>query len=342
MQKLLIIAFVLIQPVYHGLGQDIHFSQFYNSPISLNPANAGNFDGNIRVVVNNRNQWASVTDPFVSSAISVDTKNWEDRLKGDAVGVGLLLLHDKSGGGTLTYLAVMVDASYYKELGKQKSQYLIGGIQGGFFQKSLDESNLTFESQFRDTDFSDDIYHGENFTDFTVLQPDFQAGLGYGYKKPKGYQINTGLSFFHLTRPNQSFLQEVDKLSLRSTFYADARFILSSRAAFVPAFLLMHQNAARQMNLGGAVEYTMESEAENNVILHLGSWYRGSGSDALIIMTGVEYKRWHFGFSYDINTSSLQTVSNSKGAFEVSIIYISKYLSGKKNLPWVVPCLRLY
>ncbi|MEK7227019.1 MAG: type IX secretion system membrane protein PorP/SprF, partial [Bacteroidota bacterium] len=43
--------------------QDIHFSQFLSSPMNLNPALAGQFDGDHRFVMNHRNQWSSVTVP---------------------------------------------------------------------------------------------------------------------------------------------------------------------------------------------------------------------------------------------------------------------------------------
>ncbi len=50
-----------------GLGlnahsQDLHFSQFMNSPLLTNPANTGFIpDGDYRLGVNYRNQWASIT-----------------------------------------------------------------------------------------------------------------------------------------------------------------------------------------------------------------------------------------------------------------------------------------
>ena len=38
-------------------GQDMHFSQFYNNPLNLNPAQAGLFDGSHRFTANYRGQW---------------------------------------------------------------------------------------------------------------------------------------------------------------------------------------------------------------------------------------------------------------------------------------------
>ena len=43
--------------------QDIHFSQFFATPL-LNPANSGRHDGRWRAGLNYRNQWQSVTAPW--------------------------------------------------------------------------------------------------------------------------------------------------------------------------------------------------------------------------------------------------------------------------------------
>src|SRR5688572_30936638 len=41
--------------------QDLHFSQFMNSPLTTNPANTGFIpDGDYRLGINYRNQWSSI------------------------------------------------------------------------------------------------------------------------------------------------------------------------------------------------------------------------------------------------------------------------------------------
>ncbi|MEY4904396.1 MAG: hypothetical protein RLZZ292_2211, partial [Bacteroidota bacterium] len=40
--------------------QDIHFSQFYQSPLNLNPALTGVMNCNQRLTANFRNQWAAI------------------------------------------------------------------------------------------------------------------------------------------------------------------------------------------------------------------------------------------------------------------------------------------
>ena len=48
--------------------QSLHFSQYFNTPLLINPANTGfNPDYDYRVGVNYRNQWASVGNPYTVS-----------------------------------------------------------------------------------------------------------------------------------------------------------------------------------------------------------------------------------------------------------------------------------
>ena len=52
--------------------QDPHFSQFFASPLSLNPALTGRFDGTLRVAGNYRNQWPTIDNAFKTYTASVD------------------------------------------------------------------------------------------------------------------------------------------------------------------------------------------------------------------------------------------------------------------------------
>ena len=54
-----VVVVVLGLVVFNLNSQDIHFSQFYMSPLNLNPAMTGVMNGNIRLTGNYWNQWAS-------------------------------------------------------------------------------------------------------------------------------------------------------------------------------------------------------------------------------------------------------------------------------------------
>jgi len=58
-----IVLFALLLSALGLTAQDIHFSQYGNSPLNLNPGLAGVFGGDLRFVGNYRKQWLTVPVP---------------------------------------------------------------------------------------------------------------------------------------------------------------------------------------------------------------------------------------------------------------------------------------
>src|SRR3954454_5805604 len=82
--------------------QDPHFSQFFASPLTLNPAFTGKFDGNLRVAGNYRDQWPAISKAFVTSTLSVDAPILANRISPDDTwGLGLMAMTDRTANGIL-------------------------------------------------------------------------------------------------------------------------------------------------------------------------------------------------------------------------------------------------
>ena len=114
MKKYVQVAFFLILVVNVASAQDVHYSQFYYSPFTMNPALTGSMDGQYRIGGIYKNQWGSVTSPYVYStpSISGDVKLFAGGYSYNYLGLGVLLLNDKSGDGGLSNLTAMLSASY--------------------------------------------------------------------------------------------------------------------------------------------------------------------------------------------------------------------------------------
>ena len=84
--------------------QDLHFSQFMNSPLFINPANTGFIpDGDYRMGINYRNQWSSVmTIPYNTMSVFGDVQLMQNHDNTGWLGLGGLILHDEAGSGHLT------------------------------------------------------------------------------------------------------------------------------------------------------------------------------------------------------------------------------------------------
>src|ERR1700721_965339 len=93
-----------------GIGfsaQDLHFSQWFNSPLLTNPANTGFIpDADYRLGANYRNQWSSVmSEPYQTMSVWGDAQVFRDRIQNGWMGLGGVILKDQAGGGPLTFTA---------------------------------------------------------------------------------------------------------------------------------------------------------------------------------------------------------------------------------------------
>src|ERR1700748_3390670 len=97
--------------------QDPGFSQFYASPLTLNPALTGKFNGVVRVAGNYRNQWPAINNAFITSTISVDAPIMTNKLPdNDTWGIGLMAMTDKTASGVLNSNFVSFSTAYHKSL----------------------------------------------------------------------------------------------------------------------------------------------------------------------------------------------------------------------------------
>ncbi len=97
MKKSLFVFLCIAVFQLNSLAQDPGFSQFYASPLTLNPALTGKFDGLYRVAGNYRDQWPAVNKAFITSTASLDMGILRNRLNsGDTWGIGIMAMTDKT------------------------------------------------------------------------------------------------------------------------------------------------------------------------------------------------------------------------------------------------------
>src|SRR4249920_3845660 len=95
--KKTLLFLTLIATVTTMQAQDPHFSQFFASPLTLNPAFTGKFDGEWRLAANHRDQWPSIPKAYVTTSASLDFGILKNRIpEKDVFGVGISGLTDAS------------------------------------------------------------------------------------------------------------------------------------------------------------------------------------------------------------------------------------------------------
>jgi type IX secretion system PorP/SprF family membrane protein len=301
--------------------QDIHFSQYFASPMNLNPALTGSFYGDFRVAANFRSQyfkndWNSANATYMTYAAGVDGAFFRKKLGPDQFGAGLQFYSDRAGDGGLSTTAINATIAYHKTLDKYERHTLSLGMQGGIIQKRIDFTKLTFESQFNGLDGFDVVPNGENFTQTTMILPDVSIGVLWRSRIGKRNNLYIGGAYSHLNSPTESFLGSNNKLSPRITAHGGIELSLGKYITLTPGFLVMSQNTASQVSVGSALAYKVADLS----YFFVGAWYRVG--DAIIPMVGYEWNGFRAGFSFDVTASDINLATNSKGAVEVSLIYI--------------------
>lgn len=320
-RKISLAAFMMLVAGTNIQAQDIHFSQFNGAPMILNPALTGYFNGMYRVTAIYRNQWSSVTTPFVTFGASLDAPIKKDLAIDDYLSGGISIYNDRSGDGNLANLSALASLAYHKFLGERMS--LSAGLQGGYTQKTIDLARLYWQDEFKNGGF-------QPGTTGELLNPKVQyftanAGLNFAHAVGDGFSYQLGVAGHNLNQPRESFLKKRNNevgLGMRINVTAGAEIKGSERLFIRPAFLYQSQTAATE-TIGGTEFLYIVGEPDIRSVatgVFLGGWYRFG--DATLITGGLEFKGFRFGVAYDYNMSKLKTASNGNGGFEVSLRYI--------------------
>jgi type IX secretion system PorP/SprF family membrane protein len=310
--------------------QDVHLTQYYTSNTFLNPAYTGNYDGDVRVVANARNQWRQITDPIRTNAISVEKKM---HFYPDELGAGFIFINDGAGLQSLKTNKAMLSASFRKKKG---AHLIMAGLQGGIVSRKLDISDQTFPNQwnYNGGNFDPSFSNGESSMQSQYVYPDFNAGIAWTGFFSK-YKISAGYGLFHITRPKDRFGSADQRLNVRHVLNVSLSCRLSPTVALLPNLLFMQTGKASDFMFGINGKKTFHQD----IYALAGAGYRGntSNSDAFIAILGMGYKRLEVGFSLDFNFSGLSRDARTKSAWEISLTYTTPSLIPNKI---TVPCDR--
>jgi len=287
--------YILLFCPFLGFTQDIHFSQWYNNPLFLNPANAGQFDGDYRVTAHQREQWASVSVPFNSTSVAFDMpfKSW---------GFGTQLLRDQSGSSNLSLTQLSFSVARFVDSWSF-------GLQFGVAQQRIDYSDLYF------------LDPGEQIPSLSKSYMDIGLGISNILNISES-ELKTGYSLAHFNTPNRSFYSTKDALPAKHQLTANLKKPLSLHWELEPFIYYALQDKQAQCIIGSNVSFDISEYYYKDIKLEAGSFYRLG--DATGLMLGLNWQNSHLAFSYDWNVSHLVPASNYLGAWELSFRHIIK------------------
>jgi len=349
--KKIIHTLIIIIFSYTVSAQDMHFSQFNNTPMLTNPALTGAFAGNHRIIANFRSQWKSVTKAYTTYGLSYDVGFLKKKLKSSFLAVGIQVFNDQSGDVNLGVTEVKLTAAYH--LGINPNNMLAVGLQTGWGQRRTTISNMIYGSQY--DPFSPGGYNPALPTNETspfvnIDYGDFSAGILWHYNSkkstvntPETKKVTAGLAVFHINRPRQTYYYY--PIANDNTFRERMKFVFhlnssigfsGSKISLQPSAAAFIQGEAYDILLGSLFSYRIGNSSyytkfNPETFIGIGGYYRVG--DAVVLMAQLDWKNFLLGLSYDINISKLSNVSNGGGGFEVSLRYSPTVATaGNKNL----------
>lgn len=311
------ILMLLSNTVVHG--QDLHFSQFFNSPLTTNPANTGFIpDADFRIGAHYRNQYSNIMSvPYKTMSIYGDAQLMRNKIENGWLGIGGVILSDVAGSGNLRSTKIYGSLAYHQMLGN--SSLLSAGFNLGWANKRIDPSGLKFPDQFDGKFFDNTLPTSVILTNTSVSYFDMQAGLNYAYFPTEDVYINAGYSIHHVNKPRETFFNDQTEdgvIPMRHIGFVNAILRVNQQLIVSPNVYYTNQARASELIAGMLLNYNL-AESGGKQLLG-GLYYRYK--EALIPMVGFQLNNVRFTFSYDVTTSPLKNFNNSRGATEFNIM----------------------
>ncbi len=321
LHKLLFGCMFLLASGY-SFSQDIHFSQFFETPLLRNPALAGIFSGDVRVQAVYRNQWNSVTVPYQTGSFNGEYKLSVGK-GNDFLTIGGEILYDKAGSVAMTSTHILPVANFHKSLSTEKNMYLSVGFMGGWVQRKLDRSKMTTNNEYNGTGYDPTLGDGETFTNPGYSYLDGSVGMSFNSQigESEDNNIFLGAAYHHFNKaPKVSFYGDINtEMIPKLVLSGGIKMGVTEYSSVTFQADYSKQGSSNEIIGGMMYSYKLDDPTDPKYIFHAGALIRWK--DAIIPVVKLECKPLSFALSYDVNVSQLKTASYGRGGVELSISY---------------------
>ena len=313
--------------------QDPTFSQFFSSPLNVNPALTANMNSDWRAISNYRSQWISPQSAYTTGTISYDSKILENKnayqSENNYLGLGGMLMFDRAMGGVAKSTFASLNLSYNIKLVDGDTKHRLGiGFGTTYTSRSLDYSRVNFEDQYTGFGFNTNLPTGESA--LSNMKPFFSANTGLTYSiSNDNSNLDIGVAAFHVNNPKQTFLKDENQhLAIRKVVHANFETYLNDRTILSTNAIYQLQGKAQYLSAGGALGYFLGDD--KGPIVNAGLWYWKE--NGFVSYLGLAINTFQFGLSYDITTSKLNEAARKPSSLELSIIFRGSR-EGSKSIP---------
>ncbi len=323
--KLILVLTVLISSNLFGQ-QDVHFSQFFSSPLTLNPANAGIFNGDLRAIMNYRSQWGAVSKSYSTMAASIDMPIMK-KMQGGMFGLGLNFFKDDAGDSRMSTMNYALSLAYHLDIsGGQNNHFISLGFQSGMVQRSIAYGNLTWDNQWDGSSFDQAVIplNVDELGGTGVSAFDLSTGLHWYYAPDQKNRFFGGLSLFHANSPDIGFNSE-SRLLKKYTLHGGGEIAMTGGDfALTPNFVYVRQGTNKYFDIGAEIKYFLQESTrftnyKNMMYISFGPYLRYG--DAAYVVARFNWNGVTAAVSYDFNLSDLSAASSGNGGFEIMLGY---------------------
>lgn len=312
-------------------GQDYHLSQYFSTPLLLNPSLTANIDGPYRITANYRKQWWQNGFPYNTYTVGFENRILKNKLQDySRLGYGLAILGDESLGGVYKNTTGLLSFAYHQPLDAEGYSSIGGGLQFSYGTRSINFNRLYFESQFTSNGFNTSIPSGEVFQSQSKSIFDVNAGLVYTYNDGDN-SFYVGSSVYNIRRPQYSYFSDsLSRIPMRLMLHGGANIYTSpdSDNKITLSFLAMQQAKVTELNIGLAYGVKV-----GNNYLYMGAFSRFK--DAVYPYFSFQTQSVQVGLSYDVLTSDLKKSNPRRASMELTFLIVRPDNSeSRRFMPW--------
>src|SRR4030095_1155350 len=268
MKKMALFILLLVSFRY-AKAQDPSFSQFFSSPLNVNPALTARINSDWRLISNFPDQWVGPASPYATGTISYDTKLFQNKIpnvhdENNIIGIGGMLMYDRAmdgimktayGSANLSYNMVLVDGPVVHRLG--------AGFGVTYTSRLIDFSRLTWEEQWVGySGFNTNLPSGE--AALSNMKPFISLNTGLVYSITSEFSnFDIGAAAFHVNTPKQTFLEDDRQtLAMRKVIHANFETILNNELVLNTNAIFQVQDRARYYSFGGGLGYYLPDNTD--------------------------------------------------------------------------------
>ncbi|MES2589942.1 MAG: PorP/SprF family type IX secretion system membrane protein [Bacteroidota bacterium] len=336
------LLFILMGISVSTFAQDFHFSQISETPLLINPASTGIFNGSARFQINHRNQWLGANTQFMTSSLAADINLLkEDHVKNAHLGIGMFLYNDIGGDSQFGLQSGSVSISGILPINSSGHQ-LSAGIQSGFVSRKSDLTRVNFENQWNGTTFDPLISSGEPGTLTNFRHFDASAGIMYQYdggstnfRRTEEKIFRLGASIYHANNTRLEYIPIVtSKLYRKFVFHTSyTSDFANSDWAYDLSLVQFFQGPHHETIFGATFKNRLQSGTKitgfyQDAYFGFGLYTRWK--DAIIPRVFIDFRNVKFGVSYDVTISQLRKVQSGSIEFSLSYANLNRALFKRK------------